>query len=52
MANEKVEKAAKTKEEVEREARWGAFLEAHKKQNPAKHAAREAAGELKMPANF
>lgn len=49
---EKVEKAAKSPEEAEREARWEAFLAAHKKQNPEKHAAREKAGELKMPANF
>lgn len=48
VKEEKVEKAAKTEQEV----RWEAFLEAHKKQNPAKHAAREKAGELKMPANF
>jgi len=36
----------------ERQARWDAFLEKHKAQNPEKHAARLEAGELEMPANF
>ena len=35
----------------ERQARWDAFLEKHKAQNPEKHGARLKAGELEMPDN-
>lgn len=36
-----------------REARWEAFLAKHEAQNPGKHAARKAAGELKnIPDSF
>lgn len=45
---------AKEKEEkTDRQVRWEALLAAHEKQNPAKHAARKAAGELgKIPDSF
>ena len=56
MAKDKVEKSeevvAPTERKSERQARWDAFLEKHKAQNPEKHAARLEAGELEMPADF
>ena len=49
MSKEKEEKV----EQTDREKRWEAFLVAHAKQNPVKHAQRLAAGELKViPASF
>jgi len=42
---------APTEKKSERQARWEAFLEKHKAQNPEKHAQRLKEG-LTMPDNF
>ena len=57
MTKEEKEAAKAVKEEEKvadpRQALWEVFLEKHKAQNPIKHAARLAAGELnEIPANF
>jgi len=49
----KEEEKAETVKLTEREVRWMAFLEAHKKQNPEKHATRLAEGKFKtIPDSF